>query len=1223
MPHFVLIPAGLTLAKAALSRLTGFKNILNTISGKEHDRETQLLLKDRQEQMELTQMKVRCLQQQESQRSQLELQNNNQKFQLDIQASNQEFDTLQQRRNHDFQLDLARFNTDSQRELQEFIQECHLRSQKDSHAFLAWKWEQEKSLQQDLAEYTRETQLIVAICNRQTSMQLMEEKYALDNWPLNLTASQIAINLSDRLPLSVLIIPPDVNYDKFANLSNDDNKRKLHSVEERLCGGLGKFVSDYYSPSHHPQRAINLLDYAWDSRKYRGGASIQALYSKLHSESILILQSVVDGDCLSFEYTFWSNGSDRISQTIFSKYKFVDMLFDSAKKRAKDWKKTRDRLIERGQNPSKYNKILTHNLELLEEEESYAEDDEIDVSKLQFPYVFTSEDHEVATEWLVQYHSLILALCTDIHYLGQANITPLLPQLLPELFSTEIDPKIMELVMTSYEQTIDSFASERSTLIPDLYLDLAHNFQYLSDRTYMRRCLIKSFQALFRLRQESSGLIADDLDVCLLDLKNYLTTSDLDYVSKLNTCLDILNINSRFDLASICLQRGVDCIKQGKYSSAISEFNLIIEMNSMLAPVYFHRGFAYSKLEQYLAAINDFTYHLELAPNSPNTYISRGNIYYERGEYQLAIIDFDLALSLDPESNTALNGKKLVCEAIERASREQAINTYISQGNSEYEQGKYQLAIVNFDYALNLDPNNAIALNRKNLVCKEIYRAEAEEEAVDTYISQGKRKYKQGEYQLAIIDLDRALNLDLNNATALHWKNLACQEIDRAVKKQQEKEQAISNYISKGNAYSQREEYQLALQNYESALRLNPNNTAALQGKDLTCRVLKEQQEKEQDINNHISEGNAYSERGEYQLAIQSYEAALILDPNSAVARQMLATKNIKKEHEKQKISRFIKEFPEPLVPVTIVTGLLGSGKTTFINEVLENIHREDIKVACIVGEFGETSINNDLIITRSEHVVELSCYCDYCKNDITEDLVNSVHKVLARSEEISYLVVESEGMADPLPIALTFLGTELRDLTRLDSIITIIDAYNFSIDLLNNEAVQNQINYGDIIILNKFDSVDEAYIDLFDEADVDLLEVRIRDMKEGARIIRSSYGKVPLALILGLNLFEAEEHFHLDGESENNLVFFESDKPFALKKFQDFLDNQLTDNIFRAKGILWFEESKISHVFHLSGKRFNCDDAEWKDRPQTQLLIIGQDLDREKLIKQLEYIQI
>lgn len=85
--------------------------------------------------------------------------------------------------------------------------------------------------------------------------------------------------------------------------------------------------------------------------------------------------------------------------------------------------------------------------------------------------------------------------------------------------------------------------------------------------------------------------------------------------------------------------------------------------------------------------------------------------------------------------------------------------------------------------------------------------------------------------------------------------------------------------------------------------------------------------------------------------------------------------------------------------------------------------------------------------------------------------------------------MVETTGVADPLPVALTFLGTELRDMTRLDSIVTVVDSENFSLDLFNSEAAYNQIAYGDIILLNK--------TDLVDSADVDLLEVRLRDIKK------------------------------------------------------------------------------------------------------------------------------
>ncbi len=344
-------------------------------------------------------------------------------------------------------------------------------------------------------------------------------------------------------------------------------------------------------------------------------------------------------------------------------------------------------------------------------------------------------------------------------------------------------------------------------------------------------------------------------------------------------------------------------------------------------------------------------------------------------------------------------------------------------------------------------------------------------------------------------------------------------------------------------------------------------------------------------------------------------------------------------------------DAPKHGLPVTIITGFLGSGKTTLLNHILQN--QQGIKTAVLVNEFGEIGIDNDLIIASDDSMVELSNGCICCT--INTDLIDAVYRVLERDDKIDYLVVETTGVADPLPVALTFLGTELRDMTRLDSIVTMVDSENFSLDLFNSEAAYNQIAYGDIILLNK--------TDLVDEADVDLLEVRLRDIKKDARILRTTKSQVPLPLILSVGLFESDKYYNADNSTHDHddhdhdhhhhdddcdrehhhhdhnhnhdhhhhsdhlendgfiSVSFVSDKPFYIRKLQDFLDNKLPANVFRAKGVLWFAESPDRHIFHLSGKRFTIEDDVWKPNQtrQNKLVFIGQDIECDRILEQLQ----
>lgn len=208
--------------------------------------------------------------------------------------------------------------------------------------------------------------------------------------------------------------------------------------------------------------------------------------------------------------------------------------------------------------------------------------------------------------------------------------------------------------------------------------------------------------------------------------------------------------------------------------------------------------------------------------------------------------------------------------------------------------------------------------------------------------------------------------------------------------------------------------------------------------------------------------------------------------------------------------------------PVTLVTGFLGSGKTTLVNYILKE--QKQWKICVVENEFGEVPIDNDLVeenLAAREDIITMDNGCVCCS--IRGDLVRTFGMLVSRRKTFDAVILETTGLADPSPIIFTFNSNALlQDNYRLDSVVCLVDSKHIDIHLDEkkpdgniNEA-ENQVAFSDRIVLNK--------IDLVSEEELEDLEERIREMNSFAKVIRSERSRVPLEEILGLNSFSLEK---------------------------------------------------------------------------------------------------
>jgi G3E family GTPase len=301
-------------------------------------------------------------------------------------------------------------------------------------------------------------------------------------------------------------------------------------------------------------------------------------------------------------------------------------------------------------------------------------------------------------------------------------------------------------------------------------------------------------------------------------------------------------------------------------------------------------------------------------------------------------------------------------------------------------------------------------------------------------------------------------------------------------------------------------------------------------------------------------------------------------------------------------------------IPVTVLTGYLGAGKTTLLNRILSEDHGK--KYAVIVNEFGEIGIDNDLIVDSDEEIFEMNNGCICCT--VRGDLIRILEGLMKRKGRFDAVLIETTGLADPAPVAQTFfMDDDIRALTRLDAIVTVVDALNLMARIDDAPEAEDQIAFADVVLLNKTDLVDAAALDR--------VKAEIRAINPYAEVIETTRCGVDLDRVLDRGAFDLDRILELEPAFlEGNHVHHDEDvKSISLvagdMRPQPFFDwiNRATQEqgpkIRRMKGIIAFAGDPDRYVVQGVHMIVEGDHQRpWKpdEKRETRLVFIGRDLD-------------
>lgn len=315
--------------------------------------------------------------------------------------------------------------------------------------------------------------------------------------------------------------------------------------------------------------------------------------------------------------------------------------------------------------------------------------------------------------------------------------------------------------------------------------------------------------------------------------------------------------------------------------------------------------------------------------------------------------------------------------------------------------------------------------------------------------------------------------------------------------------------------------------------------------------------------------------------------------------------------------------------PVTVLTGYLGAGKTTLLNRILTESHGK--KYAVIVNEFGEVGIDNELIVDADEEIFEMNNGCICCT--VRGDLIRILGGLMKRAGSLDGIIVETTGLADPAPVAQTFfVDDDISSRARLDAIITVADAKHLTGELERAPEAQEQIAFGDIVLLNK--------TDLVDDAELATVEMRIRSINPTAQIIRTERSAVALDEILDQHAFELDrvlddarnDAVHDHGDDHHNhhgldahrhdmrvssfsLVTEDPLDPEKIFPWIQMITQEFGIDLLRMKGILALKDDPKRYVAQAVHMMLEGDHSrEWEDdEPRvSRMVFIGRNLPRD-----------